>query len=94
MSSHLSDRASQNLQHNRLREVRAWCYYNQYDPITNPNGVVAMAIAENKLMRDEVTKHINDHFRITPWVCCWLFVLRFNKSFACSSRDLTEKLMS
>lgn len=70
MSPHLSDRVKQNLHHNRLREIRAYCFYNQYDPVSNPNGIVAMAIAENKLMRDEVTKHVNDHFHITPWASC------------------------
>ena len=68
MSPHLSDRVSQNLSRDRLREVRSYCFHNQYDPVTNPEGIVAMAIAENKLMRDEITKHVNDHFHITPWV--------------------------
>ena len=69
MSPHLSDRAVQNLVPNRLREVRAYCFYNQYDSVSNPDGIVAMAIAENKLMRDEITKHMNNHFQINPWVC-------------------------
>lgn len=67
MIPYLSDRVKDNLQPNKLGEVRAWCYYKQYDPQNNPDGVVALAIAENKLMRDEITKHINDNFKITPW---------------------------
>ncbi|KAF7188664.1 putative aminotransferase tcpI [Pseudocercospora fuligena] len=64
---YLSDRVKDNLKANKLAEVRAWCYDKQYDPITNPDGVVALAIAENKLMRDEITKHINENFKINPW---------------------------
>ncbi|OAP56365.1 hypothetical protein AYL99_09544 [Fonsecaea erecta] len=50
-----------------LHAVRAHCFYNQYDPATNPGGIVALAIAENKLMREEICAHINAHMNITPW---------------------------
>ncbi|KAK4495581.1 hypothetical protein PRZ48_012849 [Zasmidium cellare] len=63
----LSDRVKDNLQPSKLGDLRAYCYYKQYDPKTKPDGIVALAIAENKLMRDEITKHINDNFQITPW---------------------------
>ncbi|USW55235.1 Putative aminotransferase, class I/classII, pyridoxal phosphate-dependent transferase, major [Septoria linicola] len=63
----ISNRVKENLAPNKLSEVRAAVYYNQYDPVQNPDGVVALAIAENKLMRDEITSHINKHFEITPW---------------------------
>ena len=65
--SHLSQRISKNLVPDKLGEVRAYVWDKQYDPDTNPAGTVALALAENKLMRDEVTKHINDRFKITPW---------------------------
>ena len=68
MSPYLSERVCENLHPNKLREVRAYCNHNQYDPVSNPDGIVAMAIAENKLMKDEITKHMNDNFQITPWV--------------------------
>ncbi|OAG35288.1 hypothetical protein AYO21_10559 [Fonsecaea monophora] len=50
-----------------LHAVRSHCFHNQYDPETNPDGIVALAIAENKLMRDEICAHINAHTAITPW---------------------------
>ena len=64
---HISERASSNLTKGRLSEIRSYCFRNQYDPETNPDGIVAMAIAENKLMREEITKHMNDNFKIRPW---------------------------
>ena len=67
METHISERVSQNLKRSNLSEVRSYCFYNQYDPITKPDGVVALAIAENKLMRDEITDHINRSFHINPW---------------------------
>ena len=67
MDGHISERVSQNLHRSKLSEVRSYCYHRQYDPVTNPIGIVALAIAENKLMRDEITEHINKHFKISPW---------------------------
>ena len=64
---YISSRVKENLTPNKLSEVRSAVYNDQYDPITNPDGVVALAIAENKLMRDEITTHINKNFNITPW---------------------------
>lgn len=51
----------------KLYAVRAYCFRNQYDPETNPDGIVALAVAENKLMREEIVDHINSHMKITPW---------------------------
>ncbi|KAJ9608726.1 hypothetical protein H2200_006497 [Cladophialophora chaetospira] len=51
----------------KLHAIRSHCFHNQYDPITNPKGIVALAIAENKLMRREIVDHINSHMNITPW---------------------------
>ena len=67
MTTHLSDRASQNLRRSKLGEVRAYCFYKQYDPVSKPDGIVALAIAENKLMRDEITQHMNKNFNINPF---------------------------
>ena len=67
MAAHISERASQNLYRSKFFEVRSYCFYRQYDPVTKPDGIVALAIAENKLLRHEVSKHINKHFRIDPW---------------------------
>lgn len=67
MTSHISQRVSENLNRGKLGAVRSHCWTNQYDPVSNPNGIVALAIAENKLMRDEMTEHINEHFKINPW---------------------------
>jgi aspartate/methionine/tyrosine aminotransferase len=63
----ISARAQDNLRPSPLGAIRSHCFYNQYDPTSNPEGIIALAIAENKLMRDEITAHINDNFRITPW---------------------------
>lgn len=64
---YISPRVASNLQSSKLAEVRSYCFHNQYHPESNPDGVIAMAIAENKLMRDEVTEHINRNTRIKPW---------------------------
>jgi aspartate/methionine/tyrosine aminotransferase len=63
----LSTRASSNLHPSKLGEVRSHCFRHQWDPARNPDGIIALAIAENKLMRDEITAHINANFSITPW---------------------------
>ncbi|KIW90484.1 uncharacterized protein Z519_09130 [Cladophialophora bantiana CBS 173.52] len=47
-----------------LHAVHAHCFCNQYDPTSNPGGIVALAIAENKLMRDEICAHVNAHTAI------------------------------
>ena len=67
MDTHISNRISQNLHSTKLSEVRSYCFRRQYDPVAKPDGFVALAIAENKLMRDEVTAHINKNFQINPW---------------------------
>ncbi len=75
MSTHnepyVSQRALGNLntdpQTTKLHAIRSHCFHNQYDPITNSTGVIALAIAENKLMRREIVDHINKHMNITPW---------------------------
>src|SRR4051794_35100336 len=68
---YVSERALSNLNTGplttKLHAVRSHCFHNQYDPITNPDGIVALAIAENKLMRREIVDHINNHMNITPW---------------------------
>ena len=63
----ISTRATSNLNASKLGEIRSHCFRNQYDPASNPDGIIALAIAENKLMRDEITEHINKNFKITPW---------------------------
>ena len=50
----------------KLHAIRSHCFHNQYDSVSNPDGIVALAIAENKLMRDEIVQHINTHMNITP----------------------------
>ncbi|KIW49566.1 hypothetical protein PV05_11234 [Exophiala xenobiotica] len=64
---YISKRALDNLVPNKLQEIRSHCFHNQYDQVNNPNGIVALAIAENKLMRDEICQHINKHMNINPW---------------------------
>lgn len=44
-----------------------YCFHNAYDRATNPDGIIALAIAENKFMRDEIIAHLNKAFSITPW---------------------------
>lgn len=65
--AHISQRALDNLIPNKLHEIRSHCFHDQYDPDVNPQGIVALAIAENKLMRHEIVQHINSHMSITPW---------------------------
>ena len=67
MDAGLSRRAAENLPRSKLSEVRSYCYYKQYDPVTNPDGIVPLAIAENRLMRDEISEHLNKNFKIKPW---------------------------
>jgi aspartate/methionine/tyrosine aminotransferase len=64
---YISPRAASNLVHSRLGEVRSHCFHNAYDLAANPDGIIALAIAENKLMRDEIASHINQNFNINPW---------------------------
>ncbi|KAL2441242.1 putative aminotransferase aclI [Exophiala dermatitidis] len=64
---HISPRALSNLVPNKLHEIRSHCFHNQYDAELNPGGIVALAVAENKLMRDEIVQHINTHMNITPF---------------------------
>ena len=63
----ISPRAADNLVRTKLGEVRSYCFHNGYDPATNPEGIIALAIAENKLMRDAVADHLNRNFDIKPW---------------------------
>jgi aspartate/methionine/tyrosine aminotransferase len=64
----ISSRARDNLKPNKAFELVLHAFANQYDPVTNPNGIVALAVAENKLMHEEVSAHINKHFKMTPWM--------------------------
>ncbi|KAK6382752.1 hypothetical protein LTS17_003421 [Exophiala oligosperma] len=64
---YISKRALDNLVPNKLQEIRSYCFHNQYDQATNPDGIVALAIAENKLMRNEICEHINKSMNINPW---------------------------
>ncbi|KIX06133.1 uncharacterized protein Z518_04107 [Rhinocladiella mackenziei CBS 650.93] len=64
---YISQRALSNLVRDKLHDVRAYCFYNQYDPETNPEGIVALAVAENKLMRDEIVNHVNTNMNVNPW---------------------------
>ena len=66
-TTYISSKATSNFVANKLHGIRSYCFYRQYDPETNPDGIIALAIAENKLMRDEITEHINNHFKISPW---------------------------
>ncbi|OCT53934.1 putative aspartate aminotransferase [Cladophialophora carrionii] len=68
----ISERALSNLnppdpQTSKLHAIRSHCFHNQYDPTSNPDGIVALAIAENKLMRQEIVDHVNSNMNITPW---------------------------
>ncbi|EXJ95563.1 hypothetical protein A1O1_00685 [Capronia coronata CBS 617.96] len=63
---HISQRALSNLVPSKLHEIRSHCFHNQYDRDLNPEGIVALAVAENKLMRDEIVQHINMHMNIKP----------------------------
>ena len=62
----LSERGRDNLEPNKSRDLTLHAFRNQYDPITSPDGIVALAVAENQLMHEEVSEHINKHFRMTP----------------------------
>jgi aspartate/methionine/tyrosine aminotransferase len=64
----ISRRARDNLKPNKAFELVLHAFANQYDPVTNPDGIVALAVAENKLMHEEVCEHINNHFKVTPWM--------------------------
>lgn len=65
---YISERVRENLQRNQLQDLRAHCFYNQYDAETNPGGIIALAVAENKLMHPEIAEHITKNFRMTPWM--------------------------
>nr|POF26389.1 isoform 2 of probable inactive 1-aminocyclopropane-1-carboxylate synthase-like protein 2 [Quercus suber] len=65
-AGYISGRVLENLVPNRLDGVGAHVAKNQYDAISNSTGVVAMAVAENKLMQDEVTAHITESLTVTP----------------------------
>ena len=64
---HISERVRVNLKENPLADLRRHCFYNQYDETNNPDGIVALAVAENKLMHPEISKHINENFAIDSW---------------------------
>jgi 1-aminocyclopropane-1-carboxylate synthase len=64
----ISSRARDNLKPNKAFELVLYAFANQYDPVTNPDGIVALAVAENKLMHQEVSEYINKHFEMTPWM--------------------------
>ena len=44
----ISPPARGNLKSNKLMELAFHVFANQYEPDTNPNGIVALAVAENK----------------------------------------------
>lgn len=64
----LSSRARDNLKPSKSMELILHAFFNQYDPDNNPDGVVALAVAENKLMHEVVSEHINKHFKMTSWL--------------------------
>jgi aspartate/methionine/tyrosine aminotransferase len=64
----ISTRARDNLKPNKSMDLAFHAFANQYEPDTNPNGIVALAVAENKLMHLEICEHINKHFKMTPWL--------------------------
>ena len=66
LSSH--PRQEGNLKPNKLMELAFHTFLNQYEPDTNPNGIVALAVAENKLMHPEICEHINKHSKMAPWL--------------------------
>ncbi|CAO1616563.1 unnamed protein product [Sympodiomycopsis kandeliae] len=40
---------------------------NQYDPVTNPDGIVILGVADNALMRDELVEYFNaDRLKLRP----------------------------
>jgi aspartate/methionine/tyrosine aminotransferase len=39
-------------------------FANFYDPVSNPNGIYSLGIAENSLMHDALSKHIHDNFKV------------------------------
>lgn len=41
-------------------------FQNLWDPEENPGGIVGLGMAENWLMRDEISKHIKDNFNPPP----------------------------
>ena len=64
----LSDRVRDNFKPSESLELNIHAFRNQYDALTNPDGVVPLAVAENKLMHQDILEHINKHFRMTPWM--------------------------
>ena len=64
----LSIPARDNLKPNRSMELAFHTLANQYEPDTNPNGIIALAVAENKLMHPEIGEHFTEHLKMTPWL--------------------------
>ena len=65
---YISQRAQDNLKRDKLQDLRSLCFYNQYDEHTNPDGIVALAVAENKLMHPEIAEHITRCFNMNGWM--------------------------
>ena len=62
----VSTRARDNLKPNKLMEFVSHAFASQYEPDANPNGIIALAVAENKLMHPEICEHITEHFKMIP----------------------------
>ncbi|KAH7159484.1 pyridoxal phosphate-dependent transferase [Dactylonectria estremocensis] len=61
---HLSTRAQQ--VSNASENAVIWqVMSNLWDPKDNPDGYISLGIAENKLMHDELSKHIHDNFSLS-----------------------------
>jgi bifunctional pyridoxal-dependent enzyme with beta-cystathionase and maltose regulon repressor activities len=62
----LSRRVQPTLEPSPLYESFGRALGNAYHPITNPNGIISLGIAENTLMYDELASFLNENLEITP----------------------------
>ena len=65
---YISERARDNLKRDKLHDLRSACFNNQYDEETNPDGIIALAVAENKLMHPEIAQHITRGCQMNGWM--------------------------
>ncbi|KAH8812703.1 pyridoxal phosphate-dependent transferase [Xylogone sp. PMI_703] len=62
----LSSRAAYNIKPNDIKQIMSAGSTNLYDRESNPDGMISLGVAENRLMHQEITEHINSTLKIRP----------------------------
>ncbi|KAI9658481.1 MAG: hypothetical protein M1831_003919 [Alyxoria varia] len=65
ITTDLSRRALSNLEPNEIKNIMRAGSSNPFDAEGNPEGIISMGVAENRLMHQEIADQINKHMHVT-----------------------------